>query len=158
MYESTSAQNSYQLGVNSLISIPLRISTALALAVILCTGCTGLDDEPLAAASQELVIIDSFEIDPSRNYIIAQIKNGSPHTLSSARLKVSLYRESPEPPNSLDFQEGTPEDQALINSKSFLIRNPLKPGYGTEVYYELKMDTLTGTVIYTYSLNDMKGR
>ena len=132
------------------------------LGFILLINCTGLDDQGLPPEAAAQVTFQSFEIDPSRNYIIARLVNNSPYIVSSCRIDLAIYPESPLPPNELILSEGSRDvggsASEVLVSESFLIRDPLKPGYSNEVYYELKIDQLRGTAVYIKKLSDLKGR
>lgn len=132
------------------------------LGLILLINCTGLDDQALPPEAAAQVTFKSFDIDPSRNYFIARLENNSPYVVSSCRIDLAIYPESPLPSHELILSEESPDisrsvSKALI-TESFLIRDPLKPGYSNEVYYELKIDQLRGTAIYVKKLSDLKGR
>lgn len=132
------------------------------LSFLLLLGWTGLDDQPLPSEATAHISFQSFEIDPSRNYFIARLVNNSPYLLSSCRINLSIYQESSLPPNELILSEWSPfgdlPSSGPIVSENFLIRDPLRPGYSNEVYYELKMDHLRGTAVYVKGLSDLKGR
>ena len=126
-------------------------------------SCVGLDDEPLPVDAAGKIHFQSFEIDPARNYFIAHIVNESTYTVSSCRIKICLYRHEALPPNSFTLTEIAPSE-ALISGENpfllqeFLVRNPLTPGYSTEVYYELNLDQLRGRAVFTKEIVDLKGR
>jgi len=126
-------------------------------------SCSGLDDQVLPPDANDQIKFQSFEIDPSRNYILARIINDGPHTLTSCRLSVSFFRQSNLPPNQfilteLNGSQASKVKELAFLRESFLIREPLKPGYSTEVYYELKIDQLRGSAFYTKELIDLKGK
>jgi len=46
----------------------------------------------------------------------------------------------------------------LLLSHDFFIRETLKPGYSTEVYFEINLDFEKGQYIYSKDLVELKGR
>ena len=126
-------------------------------------ACTDLDDPPLPSDAEGQVYFKSFEIDPQRNYINGRIVNDSPYTLTSCRINIDIYLSGGNPDDSLSLQMVSPKDSLLKHlsptiSEKMLMREPLKPGYSTEVYFEFPMHELHGHAFYTREINGLKGR
>lgn len=133
------------------------------LLLLLFFSCTGLDDQSLPPEAVAKIKFQSFEIDPARNYFIAHILNESSYTLSSCRLKISLYKHEAFPPNGFTLTEADPSEIQIAGEQAFMVeefhvRSPIAPGYSTEVYYELNLDQLRGKAVFTKEIVDLKGR
>ena len=135
----------------------------LGIASILITACTGLDDEALPADAEGQIYFKSFEIDPRRNYINGRIVNDSPYTLTSCRIAIDIYVRGQSLGEQLQLTEVSPEDPALADlsptiSEKMFMRETLKPGYSTEIYFEFPMQDLQGEAFYTRRIMELKGR
>ncbi|MCF7807072.1 MAG: hypothetical protein K9M49_00545 [Candidatus Marinimicrobia bacterium] len=137
-------------------------SLSLALAGLFLLGCAGMDDQPLPADAQGQVYFQSFEIDPSRDYILGRIVNDSPYTLTSCRIAINIYHEDPTEGDALFLTEVQPGDSLRKSSpdisEKLFMRETLKPGYSTEIYFELPMKHLSGQAVYTREIIELKGR
>ncbi len=118
--------------------------------ILIIFGCSGLDDKLLPVDALNHVEFQDVEVNPARNYIRGKLVNNSAYTLTSCKVRISIYLDSPA------FAE-TDEKQAAF-SKNFFIRASLKPGYSTEVYYEVKLDGLQDYARFTSELFDLKGQ
>lgn len=144
-------------------NIPVAI-----MSVALLMACSLMDDNSIPKNEFPKMEISDFEVDMMRWYIRGKIQNNSQYDVSSAILKFDLYSQNMLTRASRDFRDhrsarsysvGDSLDPArLLISKNFLIREPLKPGYSTEFYFELKMDYNFSEYFYTYEIVELKGR
>lgn len=141
----------------------LQRTLVLGLFALFLLTCTGLDDKPLPSDAEGQVRFQSFEIDPKRDYILGRIVNDSPYTLTSCRIAINIYMVDQTVADSLQLTEVSPRESSLrgknpaISEKMFM-RETLKPGYSTEVYFEFPMQDLKGQAVYTREVIDLKGR
>jgi hypothetical protein len=139
-------------------------ASGLLIASLLIVTCTGLDDKPLPTDARGQIYFNGFELNAQRNYLLVNLINESPYTLTSCKLKVNIYSiaQSQEDPLILtevsvnDVMDG--EGDAPVLSENFFIRETLKPGYSTEVYFELKLDDLSGRSVFTQEIIELKGK
>jgi len=134
----------------------------LALVSLLLMVCAGLDDQPLPADTEGQIYFTSFEIDPRRDYVLGRILNDSPHILTSCRIVIMIYPLNQAIQDSLQLTEVSVGDSVLTNrtpavSEKMFMRETLKPGYSTEVYFEFPMQDLKGKAVYTLEIIEMKG-
>lgn len=135
----------------------------LGISTLLVLSCTGLDDKSLPADAEGKVYFQSFEIDPTRDYILGRIVNDSPYTLTSCRIRINIYQDGGVVGESLQLTELQPDDSTLTDrvpeiSEKMFMRETLKPGYSTEVYFEFPMQELKGQAVYTREIIELKGR
>jgi len=146
-----------------LVKLILPWSAAVLISTVFCLSCTDLDDKPLPGDALGKVYFQSFEIDPNRNYILGRIVNDSPYTLTSCRIAINIYLDNLETGGSFDLKLVDPGDTSLtsktplITEKMFM-RETLKPGYSTEVYFEFPMEQLRGRAVYTRQIIELKGK
>jgi hypothetical protein len=50
------------------------------------------------------------------------------------------------------------EGYVPVLSENFFIRETLKPGYSTEVYFEFKLDDLSERNVFTQEIIELKGK
>ncbi|MCF7823919.1 MAG: hypothetical protein K9N35_07065 [Candidatus Marinimicrobia bacterium] len=136
----------------------------LLLLICLMWNCTGLDDKKLPTDANGQIYFEEFELNTQRNYLLVKLVNESPYTLTSCKFSVNFYsttssQESPliltevSSDDVLDLLESVPK-----RSEIFFIRETLKPGYSTEVYFELNLDDLSRRTIYTQEILELKGK
>lgn len=138
-------------------------TAVLVLTALIGTACTGLDDELLPADASGQVYFQSFEIDPARDYILGRIVNDSPYILTSCRIAINIYQDGQTQGESLRLIELQPGDSTLAHqspdiSEKLFMRETLKPGYSTEIYFELPLEHLRGQAVYTREIVELKGR
>jgi len=152
-------------------------SMSVSLVVLLFASCVSLDDQLLSKAEFKNIEFKDFQINLDRDYINARVVNNSSHTITSCIFRFSLYK--PGLNATLNHTKGVYsgntngemsssfiERQAvdslsgltLLLSHDFFIRETLKPGYSTEVYFEINLDFEKGQYIYSKDLVELKGR
>jgi hypothetical protein len=146
-----------------LLKSNLTLSGATLIIAILCSACTGLDDSPLPKDAEGQVYFQSFEIDPKRNFILGRIVNDSPYTLTSCRIVINIFAEASGDTRLVNLMPVEPGSAALkgqkpLVSEKMFMRETLKPGYSTEIYFEFPMDHLGGKAVYTREIVELKGR
>ncbi|NQV43038.1 MAG: hypothetical protein HQ506_11850 [Candidatus Marinimicrobia bacterium] len=106
-----------------------------------------MDDDSIPRDQFNQVAISDFEVNMDRDYIRGKIQNNGEHNITSSVFKFEIYAGN----DSLDSSK-------LLLSQNFVVREPLKPGYSTEFYFELKMDYEFSNFLYTYNIVQIKGR
>ena len=135
----------------------------LSLILILLGTCNSFDDNALPPDDHDQIYFESFELNPERNYVLTKLVNNSLYTLTSCQFNVSIYTEStPEdiPPTLTKAKPGDaiPTGYQKTLSKTFFIRETLKPGFSTEAYFELRLSDLKGPGIFTYEIDRLSGQ
>jgi len=119
----------------------------LMIPAILLITCSQMDDDSIPRDQFNQVAISDFEVNMDRDYIRGKIQNNGEHNITSSVFKFEIYAGN----DSLDSSK-------LLLSQNFVVREPLKPGYSTEFYFELKMDYEFSNFLYTYNIVQIKGR
>ncbi len=119
----------------------------LMLPALLLITCAKMDDDSIPRDQFNQVEISDFEVNMDRDYIRGKIQNNGDHNITSSVFKFEIYAGN----DSLDSSN-------LLLSQNFVVREPLKPGYSTEFYFELKMDYNVSTFLYAYDIVQIKGR
>ena len=119
----------------------------ILLPVTLLMACSIMDDNTIPRDQFDQVEISDFEVNMDRDYIRGKIQNNGSHNISSSIFKFEIYAGV----DSLDASR-------LLLSQNFVVREPLKPGYSTEFYFELKMDYDHSNYFYTNDIIQIKGR
>lgn len=130
---------------------------------VLLVGCTDLDDNALPLDSHTQIYFQTFELNPERNYVLGKLINNSPYLLTSCRFRINFYPELPKSEEPLTLRKIDPKELIPLGktptlSKDFFIREPLKPGYSTEVYFEIRLNDLNGSTDFTREIIELKGR
>lgn len=134
------------------------------LASILFWGsCSDLDDTALPPDAKTHIYFQAFEVNARRNFVLGKLINNSPYTLTSCRFRIDIYTLSPDSQTPLSLTEleaGTEvmPHQVPVLTKDFLVREALKPGYSTEVYFELRLKDLKGPAVYSQTILELKGQ
>ena len=154
--------------------ILLRLGV-FCLSLFLVAGCTVADDDVIDKAEYHQMEISDFEINMEHNYIRGKLQNNGSHHITSTHFKLELFRNEPQSKASIPnrsrkilqnhafkISEASPGDSLYdVNqtlSKIFIVREPLKPSYSTEFYFELKMDDPSQDYLYTLRVVQLKGR
>ncbi|NQV48883.1 MAG: hypothetical protein HQ507_00190 [Candidatus Marinimicrobia bacterium] len=151
-------------------------SMILSLVFMLGVSCASLDDQLLSKAEFKNIEFKDFQINLDRDYINTRVVNNSSHTVTSCIFRFSLYKSGStstiKPTQDVyvgnanterisSFIERTDIDSLAglthLLSHNFFIRETLKPGYSTEVYFEINLDFEQGQYIYTKELVELKG-
>jgi len=143
-------------------------SIIMCLPVILFMNCSIMDDNSLPGDQFNQVQISDFEVNMQRDYIRGKIQNHGEHDITSSIFKFKIYTGNSETSgntnlineNSAMMYTGKDslDPSKLLLSQNFVVREPLKPGYSTEFYFELKMDYEFYDFLYTYEIVQLKGR
>lgn len=144
--------------------LSLSKASILLIGSLLIVTCTGLDDKPLPTDARGQIYFKEFELNPQRNYLLVNLINESPYTLTSCMFQVNIYSMASNQEDPLILTEVNADDMkddeggAPSLSEKFFIRETLKPGYSTEVYFELKLDDLGGRSVFTQEILELKGK
>ena len=139
----------------------------ISLILTLFLGCTVIDDKAIPKEQFSQVEISDFEVNMQRDYIRGKIQNNGEHNITSSIFKLEIFSGSTRASvnssvgrnssvirymgsDSLDISK-------LLLSQNFMVREPLKPGYSTEFYFEVKMDYELSDFLYTYEIVELKG-
>jgi len=148
-----------------------------SLGFLLLVSCSSLDDQLLSKDEFKNVEINDFQINLERDYINARVLNKSAHIVTSCIFKFSLYKSelngepkfsrgeyseySDQSTSSSFIEIQNPDSLSKLTqllSHKFFIRETLKPGYSTEVYFEINLDFEKGQYFFTKELVELKGR
>ena len=142
--------------------------TLLLLLFILIATCSTMDDNSIPRDQFSQVQISDFEVNMDRDYIRGKIQNNGKHDITSSIFEFALYSGSFEPAENTQqmransireyLGEGSLDTSKLLLLQNFVVREPLKPDYSTEFYFELKMDYESTNFLYTYDIVQIKGR
>jgi len=140
----------------------------MCLPAILLMNCSIMDDNSLPVDQFNQVQISDFEVNMQRDYIRGKIQNIGEHNITSSIFEFEIYTGNPGAAGNtnlmnknsvINYTGRDPLDPAkLLLSQNFVVREPLKPGYSTEFYFELKMDYEFYEFFYTYEIVQLKGR
>lgn len=119
----------------------------LLFAVYLCWACSMMDDNTLPQDQFDQIVISDFEVNMDRDFIRGKIQNKGHHEVTSSIYKFEIYPAS-----------ASPDSAKALLSQNFIVREPLKPNYSTEFYFELKMDYDETDFVYIYDIVQVKGR
>ena len=122
-------------------------SILMMLPAVLFMTCSQMDDNSIPRDEFAQVEISDFEVNMDRDYIRGKIQNNGTHNITSSIFKFEIYTGA----DSLDSSK-------VLLSQNFVVREPLKPGYSTEFYFELKMDYDYTIFHYSYDIVQIKGR
>lgn len=129
--------------------------------LLLSVSCSVMDDKNLPEDQLEQVKMSDFEVNLDRDFIRGKIQNIGNHHITSSIFRFELFAENTGLPGPA-VQEVTGHIQQTMKepllSQNFVVREPLKPGYSTEFYFELKMDFDDLRFLYTYEIIQLKGR
>jgi len=134
------------------------------LVVTLIVACSVMDDNPISRDQFSEVGISDFEVNMQRDYIRGKIQNHSEHNITSSIFKLEIFSGSTRA--AVNSSVGTVirhmgseslDLSKLLLSQNFMVREPLKPGYSTEFYFEVKMDYDLSDFLYTYEIVELKG-
>jgi len=136
--------------------------------LMLLMTCSVMDDKAIPPDQFNQVEISDFEVNLQRDYIRGKIQNNGKHDITSSIFRFDLYSENASAPeNDINYKRGSMlrytggdslNPSRLLLSQNFVVREPLKPGYSTEFYFELKMDYDLLSFLYTYEIIQLKGR
>ena len=143
-------------------------SILMVLCATLITTCSTMDDNAIPKDQFNQVEISDFEVNMERDYIRGKLQNNGEHSITSSIFNFEIYAGSIEgsgatnqmgEPTSVEFAGRDSLDTSkILLSQNFVVREPLKPGYSTEFYFELKMDYEVSNFLYTYDIVQIKGR
>jgi hypothetical protein len=142
-------------------------SIFILISAILFWTCSKMDDHAIPMDQYGQVEISDFEVNMERDYIRGKIQNNGEHDITSSIFNLEIYsRDSESVKTSFDGENhivrytgvDSLEPSRLLLSQNFVVREPLKPGYSTEFYFELKMDYEVTGFLYTYEIIQIKGR
>ncbi len=130
--------------------------------------CSIMDDNSIPRDQFNQVQISNFEVNMQRDYIRGKIQNTGKHNITSSIFKFEIYSGNTgasgntnviNESSAINYKGGESLDPSkLLLSQNFVVREPLKPGYSTEFYFELKMDYQFSDFLYTYDIVQIKGR
>ena len=151
-------------------------SRVLSLVFMLVVSCVSLDDQLLSKAEFKNIEFKDFQINLERDYINARVVNNSSHTITSCIFRFSLYKpglnstlratrdiyagNANEAMASSFIEHGPADSLSVLThllSHDFFVRETLKPGYSTEVYFEINLDFEEGQYIYSKEVVELKG-
>ena len=144
--------------------LSMRKASSLLIASLLIVACTGLDDKPLPSDARGQIYINGFELNAQRNYLLVNLINKSPYTLTSCKFQVNIYSIAQSQEDPLILTEVSADDVKDVEgyvpvlSENFFIRETLKPGYSTEVSFEFKLDDLSERNVFTQEIIELKGK
>jgi len=129
--------------------------------LFLVTSCTVMDDKDLPVDQLKLTEISDFEVNLDRDFIRGRIQNNGDHNITSSIFRFELFAEQTGTSGPMTQKVRGDLGLALkepLLSQNFVVREPLKPGYSTEFYFELKMDFEHPRFLYAYEIIQLKGR
>ncbi len=145
------------------------LATSIAWVVMtVVSNCTVMDDNSVPKERFNQIEISDFEVNIDRDYIRGKIQNNSDLDITSSIFTFELYSGNfGEYENNKNYLQSSiafhagPDSLSpskLLLSQNFVVREPLKPNYSTEFYFELKMDYDISNFLYTHEIFQIKGR
>ena len=146
----------------------LKAINMIWISLLLIMTCSVMDDDAISKDQFNQVEISDFEVNLQRDYIRGKIQNRGKHDITSSIFRFELYSGNLggsgddfnyNQVSMVNSSEGDSlEPSRLLLSQNFVVREPLKPGYSTEFYFELKMDYDFSSYLYSYTIIQLKGR
>lgn len=143
-------------------------SIKMLLSAIGFVACSIMDDNSIPRDHFSQVEISNFEVNMQRDYIRGKIQNNGEHNITSSIFELEIYSDSLAVSGNTNLMNQSSairytgadslDASKLLLAQNFVVREPLKPGYSTEFYFELKMDYEFSNFLYTYEIVQIRGR